>query len=67
MTTFTDQPLLMTVKEVCESLRIGRSTLYRLIAAKRIAVVHVGRSVRIRSDDVKALVSEFADDREQAP
>ena len=48
--------LLLRVPEAAQLLGIGRSTLYELIAAGEIPVVHVGRAVRVRADAVKAWV-----------
>jgi excisionase family DNA binding protein len=61
-----EQPLLLTVAEVCETLRIGRSTLYRLISEGKIPVVHVGRAVRIRTDAVMEMIEELSADRGEA-
>lgn len=38
---------LLTIPESARLLRIGRSTLYELIADGRIEVVHIGRSARV--------------------
>src|SRR4051812_10581288 len=39
--------LLLDVREAAQLLGIGRSTLYELIAAGQIEVVHIGRSARV--------------------
>jgi excisionase family DNA binding protein len=40
-------PLLLGVRDAAQVLGIGRSTLYELIAAGEIEVVHIGRSARV--------------------
>jgi excisionase family DNA binding protein len=40
-------PLLLGVREAADALGIGRSTLYELIAAGEIEIVHIGRSARV--------------------
>ena len=39
--------LLLDVREAAQVLGIGLSTLYELIAAGQIEVVHIGRSARV--------------------
>ena len=41
------QPLLLDIPEVCESLRLSRAKVYRLIYYEGLPVVHFGRSVRV--------------------
>ena len=41
------QPLLMDIPEVCESLRLSRAKVYRLIYYEGLPVVHFGRAVRV--------------------
>ena len=40
-------PLLLDIPEVCESLRLSRAKVYRLIYYEGLPVVHFGRSVRV--------------------
>ena len=42
----------VTVAEVASALRVSNMTVYRLIQAGTIPAVRVGRSYRIREDDV---------------
>ena len=42
----------VTVAEVASMLRVSNMTVYRLIQAGTIPAVRVGRSYRIREDDV---------------
>lgn len=42
----------LTVGEVAALLRVSNMTVYRLIAAGEIPAVRVGKSYRLREDDV---------------
>jgi len=41
------QPLLLSIPEVAESLRLSRAKVYRLIYYEGLPVVHFGRSARV--------------------
>ena len=41
------QPLLLSIPEVAESLRLSRAKVYRLIYYEGLPVVHFGRAVRV--------------------
>ncbi|WP_367133242.1 helix-turn-helix domain-containing protein [Saccharothrix sp. HUAS TT1] len=41
------RPIVLTVKEACQVLRISRWTLYDLIRARAIETITIGRSRRI--------------------
>ena len=47
----------MTVAEVAELLRVSSMTVYRLIKAGDLAAVRVGKSFRVREDDVDAYLA----------
>jgi excisionase family DNA binding protein len=51
------EPLLLDVRDAARVLGIGRSSLYELIAAGEIEVVHIGRSARVPL----AALHEFVD------
>jgi len=42
----------VTVAEVADALRVSNMTVYRLIQAGTLPAVRVGRSYRIREDDL---------------
>jgi excisionase family DNA binding protein len=52
-TPTTTRPLL-TVDGLADHLRIGRSTVYRLIREGEIHPIHVGKRLRFRPEDVDA-------------
>lgn len=47
----------MTVAEVATLMRVSTMTVYRLIKAGDIPAVRVGKSYRIREDDVDGFLS----------
>jgi excisionase family DNA binding protein len=47
---------LMTVEEVAQDLRIGRTAVYALMDRGELPWLKIGRSRRIRRRDVEALV-----------
>lgn len=50
-------PLLLTVRQAAAALGVGRTTVYELIGAGDLEVVHIGRSARVPV----AAVEEFVD------
>jgi excisionase family DNA binding protein len=48
----------VTVAEVAAQLRVSNMTVYRLIQAGELPSVRVGRSYRIREDDVDRYLSK---------
>jgi excisionase family DNA binding protein len=52
-------PLLLTFDEVGHQLGQSRTTVYALVRAGRLPVVHIGRSARIPRAAVEAFVTEL--------
>ena len=52
--------ILMTVSEVAEALRIGRSRCYELIRTGEIPSLHLGRSVRVPLTQLRARIDLLA-------
>jgi len=52
-------PLLLTVPEACEALRISRWSLYQLINKRRLNTVRIDRRRLIAPADLTALVEEL--------
>lgn len=44
----------LTVQEVAEQLRVSTMTVYRLIKAGELRAARIGRSYRLRDDEVDA-------------
>ena len=53
------RPILLTVPEVAEELRIARSYAYRLVHENSIPSVRIGRSVRVP----RAALERWVDER----
>ena len=51
-------PLLLTVRDAAEVLAVGRTTMYELITAGEIEVVHIGRSSRVPVAALEAFVEQ---------
>lgn len=47
-----------TVTEVARQLRVSNMTVYRLINAGQLGAVRVGRSYRLREDDVRKYLEQ---------
>ena len=52
----TEEPILCTVRQVADRLSLSRSTIYALMDRGRLPHVKLGRSRRIRWDDVLKLI-----------
>jgi excisionase family DNA binding protein len=52
------KPAYLTVAEVAGQLRVSNMTVYRLVQSGELAAVRVGRSYRIREDDVDRFLAE---------
>jgi excisionase family DNA binding protein len=57
MSTPFTQARLLTVNEVADLLRVSRMTVYRLIKEGQLKALRVGRSYRLREDDVDEYLS----------
>ncbi|MFD9078625.1 helix-turn-helix domain-containing protein [Streptomyces erythrochromogenes] len=52
----TAAPELLTVPEVMELLKLGRSTVYDLIRSRRLVSITIGRARRIPADSVRRFI-----------
>jgi excisionase family DNA binding protein len=50
------QPILYTLQEAADLLRISRTKLYELLDAHELESVHIGRSRKIPADALRAYV-----------
>lgn len=47
----------LTVAEVADELRVSSMTVYRLIKSEQLPATRVGKSLRIREDDVERFLA----------
>ncbi len=47
----------LTVSEVADELRVSSMTVYRLIKSEQLPATRVGKSLRIRIDDVERFLA----------
>jgi excisionase family DNA binding protein len=52
-------PLLLTIPEAGRLLGLGRTTMYELIGAGEVEVVHIGRAARIPFESVERFVDRL--------
>ncbi|GII01777.1 helix-turn-helix domain-containing protein [Planobispora takensis] len=52
-------PLLYTIPEAAEALRISRTKLYELLAENKISSVHIGRSRKIPASALQTYVDRL--------
>ncbi|MBN8815212.1 MAG: helix-turn-helix domain-containing protein [Sphingomonas sp.] len=50
------RPLCLTVDEAADALSVGRTKLYQLIAEGEIEAVKIGKSTRITTESLEALL-----------
>ena len=50
-------PVLLTITDAAVALAIGRTTVYQLIGAGELDVVHIGRSSRVPADAIHEFVA----------
>jgi len=53
------EPMLLTVEDVQNAIRLGRTKIYELIRTGQLPVVRIGRSVRIRRDVLERWVNDL--------
>ena len=55
---YTNLPLILTVEQLAEVLRVGRNTAYDLVRSGQIRSVRVGRQIRIPRDALIDFLSQ---------
>ena len=60
-TTTSADTLLLTLDEAARELRCARRSIERQIARRRLAVVHVGRSVRVERRELERFITQMRD------
>jgi excisionase family DNA binding protein len=51
-------PRFLTVAEVAVTLRVSNMTVYRLINTGSLAAIRIGKSFRIREDDLNRYLTD---------
>jgi len=51
--------ILLTEKDVCQALSLGRSTVRNLMTSGALHYLHIGRALRFHRDDVFALAERL--------
>lgn len=64
LTATTPDTLLLTLDEAARELRCARRSVERQIARHRLAVVHVGRSVRVERSVLERFIAQLRDPRD---
>ena len=54
-----ESPLLLTIPEACDALRISRWSLYQLINKRRLKTVRIDRRRLIAPADLTTLIEEL--------
>lgn len=55
-TTTTKPESLLTIRDVCATLSVGRTTVWQLRRQGKLPAVQIGSAVRFRRSDVEALI-----------
>ena len=63
LTTTAADTLLLTLDEAARQLRCARRSVERQIASHHLAVVHVGRSVRVERRELERFIARMRDQR----
>ena len=53
-----EQPVLLTVEQVCRIINLGRSKTYELIASNLIPSISIGRSRGVLREDLMAWIEK---------
>ena len=59
---FNNYPDVLTVKQVCEMLNIGKNNAYELIRSGAIKSIVIGRQIRVPKENVITFINKDKDD-----
>ena len=60
MESWSEIDQLLTVAEVADCLKLSVRSVRRLIARNQLSVIRIGRSVRVRLEDLNSFIDEAA-------
>ena len=55
-----EKPRLFKIQEVCETLNLSRSMVYRLADTGQLQTVRIGKSVRVTGEAIDSFVESLA-------
>jgi len=58
---------LLTVEDVASRLQLSVRSIRRLISEKKLRVIRIGRSVRVRAPDLNSFIEEAARSGQEMP
>ncbi len=61
MVVLPNLPDVLTPTEAAKALRVGRTTMYRLLSEKRIKSFQIGRKILITRDYIQEFVAKSAE------
>lgn len=53
-----DLEIYITVKEICQSLKVKKLTVYRWIKAGKLKAVKIGKGFRVRKEDFENFINK---------
>jgi excisionase family DNA binding protein len=53
------EPICVKINDAARMIGVGRTKLYELIAAKQVEVVKFGKSTRVTTESLRALVTRL--------
>jgi excisionase family DNA binding protein len=53
------EPICVKINDAASMIGVGRTKLYELIAAKQVEVVKLGKSTRVTTESLRALVTRL--------
>ena len=59
-----EEKKLFTIKEVSELIGISESEVVRMVMLKKLAVIRLGKAIRIKEDDLEEFLNGFTGRRE---
>ena len=53
------EPLCVRINDAARMLSLGRTKLYELIAAGEVETIRIGKSTRVTTDSIRALITRL--------
>ncbi len=52
-------PTVLTIAEVCDILKVSRTTVYRIIKEKELKAIKIRKTVRVKACDLEEYLSSY--------